>query len=89
MKKNVTLELISKQIEQGFAAVADDISAIKEDITDIKSTMATKSDIAHLEKGQEKIREQLEPLSRAYDKDSVTILDHSRRISRIEKRLPV
>ena len=66
--------------------------ATKDDI----ANMATKDDIAELrgrivslEKGQEKILDTLEPLSRAHDKDSVTILEHGKRIMRIEKHVGI
>ena len=42
-----------------------------------------------LEKGQDKILEELKPLSKAHDKDAETIVDHGRRITRLEKRLSV
>ena len=42
-----------------------------------------------LEKGQDKILEELKPLSKAHDKDAETIVDHGRRIMRIEKRVSV
>lgn len=59
---------------KGFVAVAEDIVELRQRI-------------GALESGQEKILEALEPLSKAYDKDSETILNHEKRITRIEKQL--
>jgi chromosome segregation ATPase len=92
MKKKTTLESISSQI-----------SALGKEVAGIKATMATKEDIADLrediaelrgrtgalESGQEEILEKLNPLSRAYDKDAVTIVDHGRRIARLERQVGV
>ena len=54
---------VEARMEKNFAAVADDFADIKGDIadvrgdsTEIKAAMATKSDIANFEKGQEKMR---------------------------------
>ena len=63
MKKKVTLESISSQI-----------TVLAKDMLEMKESMATKTDIAHLEKGQQEIRDDLEPLSKASDKDSETII---------------
>ena len=76
MKKKVTLESISTQI-----------TVLAKEMMEIKESMATKSDITNLERGQQEIRDELEPLSRAHDKDAETIIDHERRIARVEKKV--
>ena len=59
----------------------------KEDFAQFETN--TNARLRSLEKGQEKIIETLEPLSRAHDKDSVTIVDHTKRITRIERHVGI
>lgn len=77
-------------------ATKDDIKnmATKDDIAAVRQEMATKEDVRqlrerveNLEKGQEEILKELKPLSRAHDQDSETIIDHGKRIVRLEKEL--
>lgn len=90
MTKKITLESLSNQIAKasdqmakGFAVVAEEIVEVREDIADLSRRVGS------LEKGQEEILKELKPLSRAHDKDSETILDHGKRIIRIEKHIGV
>lgn len=61
--------------------------ATKEDVVHFESD--TNDRLRNLEKGQEKILETLEPLSRAHDKDAVTLVEHGKRITRIERHIGV
>jgi len=80
-----------EELAKGLFSIRSQM-ATKDDI----ANMATKDDIAELrerivslEKGQEKIFDTLEPLSRAHDKDSLTLIDHGKRITRIERHISV
>ena len=53
-------------------------------LSDRVDGLATKSE---LEKVKEDILEELRPIGKAVDKDAVTIVNHERRIARIEERL--
>ena len=64
-------------------ATKEDIVAVRDDVAELRGRLIS------LEKGQEKILDTLEPLSRAHEKDSVTILEHGRRITRIEKHVSI
>jgi hypothetical protein len=44
MVKRISLASISRQIERGFAATADDIGDIESDVTEIRAGMVTKVD---------------------------------------------
>jgi|GEM_PF-2555974 len=68
-------------------ATKEEIAALKEDVSRMERDTSTR--LRSLEKGQEEILETLEPLSRAHDKDSITILNHGKRISRIERHIGV
>ncbi len=58
--------------------------ATKEDLFELRQEMATKNE---LEKVRLDILEAIRPTEKAVDKDAVTILDHGKRISRIERHL--
>ncbi len=59
----------------------------------IESSMATKADLVHvatkdnLENSKEEILVAIKPVERAVDKDAVTLLNHEKRITRLEKQL--
>jgi len=59
-----------------------DGEAIRRDVADLSHR------VTRLEEGQDKILEVLEPLSKAHDRDSEVIIDHGKRITRLEQRLP-
>lgn len=48
------------------------------------ATLATKDDI---QKAKREILDVVEPIEKAFDKDALTIINHEKRISRIEKKL--
>ncbi len=71
----------------------DKVERIADDVDDMKGTMVTtgkdikelRERVTSLEKGQEEILDTLLPLSKAYDKDSVVLMNHETRIARLEK----
>ena len=82
MKKNEAKEILEV------------VNFIKDYVAEMAGNMFTKEEggdlsrrITSLEKGQEEILKELKPLSRAHDKDAVTILSHEKRITRIEKQV--
>lgn len=54
-----------------------------EQIAEIKSTMATKDDLIRV---KEELLDEIRPIRKAQDKDAVTIINHERRIVRLEQR---
>jgi hypothetical protein len=82
-KRKATLDSVLSTVERGFAAVADDITdikskmATKEDLADLRREMATKDDIKRLETKLGKFEE------REIDKR----LQLEVRVSAIEKHL--
>ena len=85
MATNVTLESISRQIDKGFAAVA-------EDIAEIKSIMATKDDITSIRMELADIRRDLDDLREKYGNivGYRKEIDHAlERVRVIEKHLDI
>jgi hypothetical protein len=82
-KRKATLDSVLSTVERGFAAVADDITdikskmATKDDIADLRKEMATKDDIKRLDTRLSKFEE------REIDKR----LQLEVRVSAVEKRL--
>jgi hypothetical protein len=67
-------------------ATKDDLKrfATKDDL----DAFATKSEVHSIvDTATEKILDELRPIARAVDKDAVTILNHEKRITKIERRL--
>jgi hypothetical protein len=102
--KKTTLEslatLISKtsvSSDKKFAALAEDISSMKEDISDIKSTMPTKSDIADMATKADVraiVRDELAPIHLKEKFENVIgfqkEIDHAlERIAAIERHLGI
>ena len=85
-KKTVTSEVILKTVLN-----------LGEQIAEVKATMATKGDLQRLEdkvseeisKAKEDVLKEIRPVSKAVDKDAVTIVDHERRITKVETRLSI
>lgn len=86
-KKQITLEEVGESVAYivKHMATKDDLEnlATKDELNELGRR------ITSLEKGQTQILEKLEPLSRAHDKDSETIIDHSKRILNIEKHVNI
>jgi len=72
-----------------LAFIAGQIADLAEDVLGMRENMATKNDMANLGRDVDEIKDKLEPLSRAHDKDAETLLAHGRRISRLEKHVDV
>ena len=97
MKKRAQKKSDLDDLLETVIYIKDNMMTKSEGVTkDDIANMATKDDIAELrgrtislEAGQTKILDTLEPLSRAHDKDSVTIVDHGKRIVRIERHVGV
>lgn len=96
MTKKTTLQEIGEMVTHliKHMATKDDIRdfAKKDDLRNLatrEDVKALSDRVRSIEKGQDKILEELQPLSKAHDKDSEAIIDHGKRISRIEKRLAV
>lgn len=72
-------------IEENMAT-KDDVRNAIEDLrtTDIREL---RDRVGNLEKGQDEILDTLRPLSKAYDKDALMLLDHDTRIVRLEKQV--
>lgn len=103
MKKRVAKKSDLEDILETVIFIKDNMmmkseGATKEELAELKQMVtgdigrletSTNARLRSLEKGQEKILETLEPLSRAHDKDSVTIVDHGKRITRIERHIGI
>ena len=67
----------------GFLVEMDErVTNMGEQITEIRTTMATKDDLELL---RQDIRDEMEPFRFAVDKDAKTIVDHEKRITVLER----
>ncbi len=93
MKKRVSKPKNRMPIEDSLAFIIEHMATkgeLKSETVTLRGDIAELSRrVASLERGQKEILETLEPLSRAHDKDSVVIVDHDRRIVRLERRVGV
>ena len=84
--KKTTLNELGEMIERGFAAVASDIA-------DIKSTMATKNDIARLDDRINKLDAKIDRIDTKLTKFEETEIDKRKqlevRVTTIEKHLGI
>ena len=69
-----------KKADQGFKKAEENFLVLSDAIAELRGRTAS------LEDSQEQILEKLEPLSRAHDKDAVTIVRHDEHITRLEQR---
>lgn len=90
MVKKITLEtiagqieIVGKRLEKVEKKVDDGFFTLTEAVAELHGRTAS------LEDTQEEILEKLEPLSRALDKDSEVLINHGRRITRIEKHVGI
>ncbi|MDO8561629.1 MAG: hypothetical protein Q7S05_02260 [bacterium] len=95
-------EDIRGQITTDIAGVRRDM-ATKEDIVSIHRVMATKDDLKNfatkddvraivdgvVEKAKREILDVVRPLAKAVDKDAVTVVNHEKRIIKIERHLAI
>jgi len=58
--------------------------ATKEELVELRRDMATRADV---EEAKDEIMEVLHPIQRAVDKDALMVVDHERRIARVEKQV--
>jgi hypothetical protein len=70
--------------KEDIISIQGDITSIQEDIVSIRQEMATKND---LQRVRDEIIEIIRPTEKAVDKDAVTLLNHGKRITRIETHL--
>ena len=75
VKKAVTNEIILNAV-----------ISLGERVAAIEQTMATKDHVEYVvEKAKEEILQQIRPLEQAVDKDTITIINHERRITALER----
>jgi archaellum component FlaC len=80
-KKKLTTDEFQEFVVKQFGVLHADVSGIRGDISEIRK------EISGVHRTIDNIESVIEPLSTAFDKDAVKILQHDRRITRIEKRL--
>ena len=79
VKKAVTNEIILNAV----ISLGERVAAIEQTMA---TTMATKDHVEYIvEKAKEEILQQIRPLEQAVDKDAVTIINHERRITALER----
>lgn len=74
---------MAKKQEVSNEVILETVLNMGEQIAEIKSTMATKDDLVRV---KEELLDEIRPIRKAQDKDAVTIINHERRILRLEQR---
>lgn len=82
--KNDTGSLEAK-MDSVLEAVISLGAQVEEFRVEMRTNYATKADLSDLE---ERLTGEIRTISKAVDKDAVTIVDHEKRITRIEERIP-
>ncbi len=81
MKKGVSNKNISNEhLLEAIIGLDDRFRGIQDDL---RTKYATKDDLFELE---ERLTFEIRAISKAVDKDATSIIDHERRITRLEKR---
>ena len=83
MAKKISLESLSMLVEKIGEKADENFFSLMGAVAELRGRTI------NLEDTQEEILEKLEPLSRAYDKDAETVIDHEKRIVRLEKNASV
>ena len=68
-----------KRIDGRFELIYPHLSALRKDVTEIKEVQKADGEIL------DEIRDEMEAISKAVDKDAVAILDHENRITKLER----
>lgn len=64
--------------------ILETVVTMGQEVGEIKETMATKDYVGTV---KEELLNEIRPIARAVDKDAVTVINHGKRITRIEKHL--
>ena len=77
-------EVTKEMILQAIVGLEARMEDMREEMKGMREEVSTKAD---LEAVKEELRVEVRALGKAIDKDAVTVLDHEKRLRRIEKEL--
>lgn len=85
--------MAAKKKSVSNAVILRTMVSMSENMNERMNDFATKSDLTKLsekiDKVENKLLQEIRAIGKAVDKDAVTIIDHEKRITRVEKQLSV
>lgn len=73
-----------RALERVISTLAEQTENLTEQMQEMRTNYATKGDFLEL---KEELKTEIRAISKAVDKDAETIVDHEKRITRVEKKL--